>query len=152
MIKAVIFDYGRTLHDPDTDDFFPEAREVLEHCKRRGYKLAIVSYVDLKKGTTPESRTKKLHDAGLAGYFDLLSFATGGPDDKDRLYGEAVIFFKLSPEEVAIVDDYSIRGIAWGNKHGATTIWLRRGKFSDILPTTQPQHTVYSLKEVTSLL
>ena len=30
MIKSIIFDWGRTLHDPDAHGLFPGAREVVE--------------------------------------------------------------------------------------------------------------------------
>lgn len=41
-MKAIIFDFGRTLYDRETDRVFPEAFEVLEKLSPK-YKVALVS-------------------------------------------------------------------------------------------------------------
>jgi len=43
MIKAVIFDYGRTLVDSESDDLFPEAKGILNELLEKKLKLALVS-------------------------------------------------------------------------------------------------------------
>lgn len=50
MIKAIIFDWGGTLVDEDTLVEFPEAEEVLNYCKVKGYQMAAASLTsDLKR-------------------------------------------------------------------------------------------------------
>ena len=60
-IKAVIFDYGRTLYDRENDRFFPEVRELLEYLHPK-YKLAIVSIA--KENLQAEERLKALKSSG----------------------------------------------------------------------------------------
>ena len=59
-IKAVIFDFGRTLYNRDKDNFFPEVGDLLEY-RYPKYKLAIVSIA--KENFSPEERLDKLRKA-----------------------------------------------------------------------------------------
>jgi FMN phosphatase YigB (HAD superfamily) len=93
-----------------------------------------------------------LRDAGLERYFAAIQFV---PSDKDRAYAEVLAARGVRPDEIAIVDDRALRGIAWGNRHGATTIWLRRGRFAAELPdatTGLPTYTIADVTEVARLL
>ena len=39
MIKCVIFDFNRTLYDPEKDGFFEGVMDVLTKLKNNGFKL-----------------------------------------------------------------------------------------------------------------
>ena len=141
-VKAVIFDYGRTLYDRDKDRFFPEVNEILEYLSKK-YKLAIVSVA--KENFPAAERLKALKSAGLDGYFSSILF---DDSQKDHLFDETLDKFNIKPEEAAFVDDRVQRGIAWSNKHSALTIWFRNGKFSNELPdklTGNPTYTIDNL-------
>lgn len=78
-----------------------------------------------------------------------------GGEDKDEMYERALIDLNILPKNVVVVDDRMIRGIAWGNHRGATTIWLQKGKFADELPTAEtgePAFIVRDILEVINLL
>ena len=67
-IKAVIFDWARTLYDVDNNREFPEAVEILEYCKQKRYHLALVSLVSKDEsiiGTTLEARNQQINDSKL---------------------------------------------------------------------------------------
>ncbi len=151
-LRAIIFDWGRTLHDSDHAALFPEAARVVEQLAAR-YTLAIVALIargDFEAGV--EERRAILRTSGLERHFSALLFAR---EDKDSLYSLALRRLRLSPEEVAIVDDRVIRGVRWGNRAGATTIWLRRGQFARELPdedTGAPTHTIADLGQVLDIL
>jgi FMN phosphatase YigB (HAD superfamily) len=147
-IKAVIFDWGRTLHDPETDALFDGVSEMAEELSRC-YQLVLVS---LAKSDSPEGRRKKIEESGIAGYF---KFIIAGGGNKIEICEEALADLGLMPEEVAIVDDQVIRGIAWGNHRGATTVWVKKGKFAGELPTKEtgdPTFTVSDIVELKNLL
>ena len=38
-IKAIIFDWGRTLYDVDTEKEIFDSEDVLLYCKQKGYKI-----------------------------------------------------------------------------------------------------------------
>jgi len=151
-IKAIIFDWGRTLYDSDTAALFPDATGIVDHLAR-SYSLAIVALIargDFEAGV--RERYHILRDAKLMPHFAAILFDR---EDKDRLYARALDGLHLRATDVAIVDDRMHRGIRWGNQHGATTIWLRRGKFRDECPTAdtgQPTHTIQALTELREML
>lgn len=148
MIKAVIFDWGRTLYDSESEALFPETIQTLETLAKK-YQLAIVS---LATDGDFEKRSRVLRVSGIERYFTSIQFAQ---TDKDRLYSRALIALGVVPEEVAIVDDRIIRGIRWGNHNGATTVWLRRGKFMGEGPngeTGMPTHIIENIGQVSEVL
>ncbi len=151
-LRGIIFDWGRTLYDSDHAALFPEAVRVVERLSAR-YALAIVALItrgDFE--TAEEERRAILRASGLEQHFSSPLFA---PADKDSLYPLALRRLCLSPREVAIVDDRVIRGVRWGNRAGATTIWLRRGQFAQELPdeeTGAPTHTIANLVQLLDIL
>ena len=148
-IKAVVFDYGRTLYDRDNSDFFPETSDVLEYLYPK-YILSIVSIATEKD--PPENRIRALKEKDFLKYFRHTLFHSS---DKDHLFAYLLNQLDVNPDEVAVVDDRVFRGIAWGNKHGAMTVWLRGGKFADELPnskTGEPSYTIENLLSLKDLL
>lgn len=147
MIKGIIFDWGRTLYDNEREELFPETEEVLKNLSKI-YQLAIVS---LAKDGNFEKRWKIIKGKDLGKYFKSTLFTQ---DDKDKLYVDTLEKMKLKPNEVVVIDDRIIRGVAWGNKHGAKTVWIKKGKFSNELPdevTGAPTFIINNLKEVLDL-
>jgi FMN phosphatase YigB (HAD superfamily) len=141
MIKAIIFDWGRTLYDSERQALYPHTEEVLSDLSIK-YKLIIVS---LASDGNISQRNSLLQDSGIAKYFTAVYFAER---DKDSLYRIALQALDLKPQEVAIVDDRVIRGIRWGNQHGATTIWLRQGKFMDEEPDEETGAPTYCISKI----
>ncbi len=150
--KWIFFDWGRTLHDPDTKHLFPETLDIISHCKSKNYKLGIISLAKHQSGQTKEERTQTIQSFNLKPYFDFIEVTD---QSKEDLYKELIAKFKIKAKDLTVVDDRTIRGIAWGNKFGAKTIWLKRGKFSEELPnegTGNPTHTIKNLLELREVL
>jgi FMN phosphatase YigB (HAD superfamily) len=149
-IKTVIFDWGRTLWDPDQGDFFPGAEELLNNFSTR-YQLILVPLAS--KGEEEIVRRRQiLADRGFEKYFAEIVFV---PSEKDEAYASVFRKYNFVPNEVVIVDDRMIRGIAWGNRVGAHTVWFQNGKFKDELPdkeTGDPTHTITCLLDLKELL
>jgi FMN phosphatase YigB (HAD superfamily) len=151
MLKALIFDWGRTLYDNEQDALFPEASGTVTALARH-YTLAIVSLVSGDYAARRDQRLTALHQSGLEQHFAAVEFVA---EDKDAAYERVLAVLGTRPEEVAIVDDRAVRGIGWGNRRGATTIWLRRGRFADELPdddTGPPTHTITNIAELPIVL
>lgn len=147
-IKAIIFDWGRTLYDSENQALFPGTEKVLQFLS----KLYLLVIVSLASDGNIEKRIQILRECRIEKYFAAVYFAQ---NDKDSLYAIALSRLLLTPREVVIVDDRTIRGIKWGNAHGATTIWLRRGKFMNEEPSKEtgpPTYVISTLEEVCSLL
>jgi FMN phosphatase YigB (HAD superfamily) len=154
-IKAIIFDWARTLYDPETNQEFSNAVDILEYCTQKKYRLALVSLVTKKEnlpGTSLETRNQQIKTSPLSKYFEKILTTE---DDKNSILDETVKHFGLSNSEILIVDDRTIRGILYGNQRGISTVWLRRGKFANELPneeTGQPTYTIHSLTELKNIL
>lgn len=151
MVKAIIFDWGRTLYDSEGGALFPAVPTLLAELSRR-YTLAIVSLVSDDYASRVSARRATIAEADIERFFAVIAFV---PGDKEGAYRDVLTQLVLSPTEVVVVDDRMRRGIAWGNAQGATTIWLRRGRFAAELPdatTGQPTYTIGAVEEIASIL
>ena len=150
MAKMIIFDYGRTLYDREIDDFFPDAIPVIKTLAEK-YRLSIVS---VSSTDEEEARIEALREKGILDHFEEIVFTASG-DAKAKEYEALLRKVDLKADEVVVVDDYIIRGIAWGNAAGATTIWFQNGKFAARTPndeTGDPDFTIHSLSELLKIL
>lgn len=151
MIEAIIFDWGRTLYDSERGALFPAVPALLAALSSR-YTLAIVSLVSDDYVPRVAARRAVLAEADIGRFFKVITFV---PDDKEGAYRDLLAQLALSPAAVAIVDDRMRPGIAWGNARGATTIWLRRGRFAAELPDAaigQPTYTIDAIDDLTTIL
>ena len=142
-IKAIIFDWGRTIYDKDNEMLFPETLEVLEYCAKK-YTLVVVS---LATDGDIEGRFKKLDTFGIRKFFQFALFHVA---DKDSLLRNTVGNLQLDPSEILVVDD-RIKRLEWSIKNGLKTVWIKKGKFEHELPdssTGNPNYTLSSLQEL----
>ncbi len=143
-ISTIIFDWGRTLHDPVTNTLFDGVIELIPELSKK-YTLALVS---LAKIDTPEVRRKMIDESGIAEYFQIVLV---GGENKDEMYERVLSEFNISPEKVAVIDDRTVKGIAWGNRKGALTVWFKNGKFADELPDEQTGHPSFTVATIPEL-
>ena len=68
MAKMIIFDYGRTLYDRETDDFFPDAIPVVKTLAEK-YRLSIVS---VSPADEEEARIEALREQGILDHFEEM--------------------------------------------------------------------------------
>ncbi|MDO8469626.1 MAG: HAD hydrolase-like protein [bacterium] len=151
-MKAIIFDWGRTLFDSETKNEFPEAEEILVLCRKRGYRLAVASLVSIHANASLEERTKQIENSPLRKFFEVAAVTD---EDKDKILDEVVAKLDLPREEILIVDDRIIRGIKYGNLRNHPTVWLQKGKFENELPneeTKTPTFIIHSLSELTEII
>ena len=143
MIKAVVFDYGRTLLDRETNKFFPEAFKLLADLKQKGYKLGLVS----KTKNTPD-RAEEIVETGLADNFDAVITTYV---KKEENFRELAGDLDIKPSEMLIVGD-RIRGeIVIGNKIGSKTVWLKKGLFAKQPPRNNQEKPTYTINELAEL-
>jgi len=147
MFEAVIFDYARTIADPETSQLFPEAEAVLLFFKKNVAKMALVS-----RGQDVDQRLKDFETLDLKRYFDAFSVVgPGGTKDFTSLLKELEV---TSPEKCLIIGDRVKSEILEGNKLGCKTVWVKQGKFAAEEPENeieQPDYIVMSLSELPDL-
>ncbi len=146
MIKGVIFDFNRTLYDPETNKLVEGALGLLERLKKRKYKLALIS----KK--TAEEREDRIYQLGLDKYFQTIKLTESKSEDD---FVDILASMSLCASEVAVVGDRVKLEIKIANRLGMRTIWYRKGKFANEVyeeEDERPYYTITKLEQVMSLI
>ncbi|MCL5432656.1 MAG: HAD hydrolase-like protein [Patescibacteria group bacterium] len=144
MNKTVIFDWKRTLYDPDSKTLINGVFDILEFLRGKKIKLVLIG----KGGKEMFNEVKRLK---VEKYFLEIIFNEGPKDE--TLYKKFVS--PRSPGSTIFVGDRIRSELAIGNKLGAVTVWFKNGKFSKEGPLDKsqiPTHTIKSLSEVKSLM
>lgn len=142
MIK-IVFDWKRTLYDPDKKELITGAIKLLEYLKDQNIPLVLI-------GKGGEDMNDEVNRLGVREYFKEIIFTEGEKDPK--------VFAKYltdPPKNTLFIGDRVRSELEIGNKLGATTIWIKQGKFAVETPENeeqQPNYTVYSLVENLVLL
>ncbi len=141
MERVIIFDFNRTIYDPDSDKLVAGAKFVLRTLLRRGFKLFLISRAQ-------KSRRELINKLGLDEYFVRVVVTS----DKNRGDFERFLSKKTDLSSSFIVGD-RVRGeIAIGNKLNLQTVWVRSGKFADELPRSDIENPTYTVKELRDVL
>ena len=140
MIKAVIFDFNRTLYDPDSKGIEKETRGMLYCLKDSRIKLGLISV---------NSRKMLIDDLGLPIIFSFILFT----DEKTKEdFENAMEQLKASKEETIVVGDEIKSEIKAANKAGIRTVWLRKGKFADEFPDSIEEEPDYVIEEISDII
>jgi FMN phosphatase YigB (HAD superfamily) len=138
-MKTIIFDWKRTLYNPDDKNLIDGAVAILKFFKDKGMYIAVVG-----KGNT--DMYKEVERLGVSPYFNHVAFREG---TKDIELFEEVVDIAGSGETLFIGDRVRSE-LEVGNRLGCRTVWIKQGKFADEVPENshqEPTYTVASLKE-----
>jgi FMN phosphatase YigB (HAD superfamily) len=149
-IKAIIFDWGRTLFDVDANKEYSDAKEILSYLKQKDYKICIASLV--RANTTIKERKQQIETSSFYKYIDLVELSDS--KEKDEMFNNIIQKLNIPKEEILLVDDRVVKSIKYGNKNGHPTVWFQNGLFANELPnedTGNPTfiiHSLFELKEI----
>jgi len=137
--KVVIFDWNRTLYDPERQKLLPEALNLCRKLSVNGIILVIISRGE------PE-RKREIAASALAQYIFAISV------EKEKSLRQFRRILRKFPATLTfVVGDRVNEEIRMGNRLGLTTIWLQKGKFRKEVPQNNaqlPSFTIKSLAEV----
>src|SRR3989338_34903 len=145
MIKAIIFDYYRTLYNPEEKEVSKETFQLLQRLKEKGLRLALIS----KKEQGREKEIK------VSPFFSFFSFVCFCEEKKVTDLETACRVLKVSKEEAIVVGDREKKEITVGNQAGIKTVWLKKGKFAEEVPTKDtdtPTYVITQLNEVEKVI
>ena len=145
MIKAIIFDYYRTLYNPEEKEVSKETLQLLQRLKEKGLRLALIS----KKEQGREEEIK------ASPFFSFFSFVCFCEEKKVTDLETACRVLKVSKEEAIVVGDRVKKEITVGNQAGIKTVWLKKGKFAEEVPTKDtdtPTYVITQLNEVEKVI
>ncbi len=129
MIRGFIFDFSGTVYDKRSGDFVEGAKEALEYLFRR-YPLALISKSGGRKKRT------LISSLGLDRYF-MSVLVVDEKRSADFLKCASVM--GVLPENIAVVGDKVTSEIRIGNLLGMKTIWLKRGKYAGLFPSSKDE-------------
>lgn len=111
----IIFDYNRTLFNPETESLYLGVLDLLKELSKR-HKLYLISRFEA-------SRLGRVKELNIEQYFQQVFFV----EDKTlELFNQ----FVEQDEKTIVIGDRLCDEIFLGNKLGFTTIWLKQGKFA----------------------
>lgn len=135
--KAIIFDFMRTLYNPEERLLEMNAKAILEYCVKK-YDLYLVSYDEGEKDELfIELEIKK--------YFKEIKLV----ERKTKLTFQTILPKKY--EKIFVIGDRIESEIQIGNKLGFETIWYKKGKFSNREPENKTEHPKYTIENLIEL-
>lgn len=141
MNRVIIFDFNRTLYDPEAGRLAADCLRVLTELRQQGFLLGLIAQA-------APSRRELIRNLGLEKLFtEIILSESKGKTDFERLLKRT----GAKPEQSFVVGDRVRKEIAIGNRLGMRTIWVRQGRFAEELPRRteeQPRETVSSLRQV----
>ncbi|MEK7617480.1 MAG: HAD hydrolase-like protein [Patescibacteria group bacterium] len=143
MIKNIIFDWKRTLYDPEEDKLIIGAKEILKFIKNRNIPMILI-------GKGKDDMEDAVDRLGIRKYFLDIIFAEGDKDPK--IFKR---FLSDNPQETVVIGDRVRSELEISNQLGAITIWIKQGKFAfeeAENESQQPKFVVANLNECLNLL
>lgn len=138
---TIIFDFNRTIYDPDAGALVPGALVLLQNLFAKGHTLFLVSKLEA-------GREAALEHLGIRHFFTDAKFV----ENKREALEEII---RASPPPVYVMGDHLHDEIRAGNALGARTIWLKRGRFMNLIPEgkdDEPWRTVDDLMHIEELI
>ncbi len=114
MLKGIIFDFMRTLYNPEKGELFDGVLPMLTSFKEKGIKQGLVSFGGGEK-------RRLLFNLGLTSVFDWYRVVE---DKTPEVFQDFLSKFSLKPEEVLVVGDLVNKEVAIGKRIGAKTVWI----------------------------
>lgn len=142
-LNIIIFDWKRTLYDPDNKVLTEGALSLLEFINSKNITMVLIG----KGGKEMDEEVNRL---GVKKYFKQVIFSEGSKDQN-----KFVSFISEDPRQTFFIGDRVRSELEIGKKLGVTTIWVKQGKFATELPENndqKPDYTVQSLSECLDFL
>jgi len=140
-MKAVIFDFNRTLYDPEQDKLIKGSSKVLNTLYKKT-KLALVT-------TETGERLGLIKQLGIEKFFNKI-LIVGEKDKKSFL--ACCDALGVQPQDAVVVGDRIKGEIAIGNKLGMVTIQFKNGIFADQLPENEGEKPKMVITKLVDLL
>lgn len=132
----IIFDYNRTIFDPEKNKLYFGVFEMLKRLASK-HDLFLISRNEPRR----KDRFEKL---GIKKYFQKIRFV----DEKNEETFKALIG---DSKNVLVVGDSIRDEIKIGNKLGLITIRLKNGKFANEMPASLEEEPMFNISKITEL-
>ncbi len=132
----IIFDYNRTIFDPDTDTTYLGVLDVLKRLSLK-HELFLIS-------RNEPARKKRVEELNIKNYFQKIIFV----DEKS-----VKIFKEIAGDtkKVVVIGDSIRDEIKIGNQLGFFTIRLKKGKFATEVPRDKNEVAKLEITDINDL-
>ena len=142
MNTGVIFDFNRTIYDPEQGRLFRDALPCLQALYVKG-PLGLIT-------TKTKGRNKTLFTKlGVIDYFAHIQITSQKKEADFQLLCRK---FQLPPSRVYVIGDRLDEEIAIGNQLGMPTVWIYRGSHQAKSRNIRPSFVISSLEELDLLV
>lgn len=132
----IIFDYNRTIFDPETDNLYPDVLELLQ-------KLSVKCELFLISRNEP-TREKRLEEFNIKNYFQKIVFVS---EKSKKVFEEMA----GNTKNIIVVGDSINDEIKIGNQLGFITVRLKKGKFAMDIPKNQNEIAKFEIADIKDL-
>lgn len=140
-LNIIIFDWKRTLYDPENKVLTEGALSLLEFINSKDIPMVLIG----KGGVEMYEEVSRL---GATKYFKQIIFSEG-PKDQNK-FGSFIS--EKDPKNTFFIGDRVRSELEIGKKLGATTIWVKQGKFALEEPLNKDQMPNYTVSSLTDCL
>jgi len=132
----IIFDYNRTIFDPETDDLYPGVLDLLQKLSAK-YELFLIS-------RNEPARKERIEKLGVKNCFSKIMFV----DKKSQQ-----LFKRISGDakDIIVVGDSPGDEIKIGNQLGFITIRLKMRKFAAQMPENNDELAKFEVTDIGEL-
>ncbi|MBP9773114.1 MAG: HAD family hydrolase [Candidatus Peribacteraceae bacterium] len=136
-MKAVIFDYNRTIYNPEDDKLTAGAKALLDLFHKEGITLFLIAKGD-------DKRRARIQELGLEPYFKkIVVNQNKSADDYANCKKDA-----QEGTEFFAIGDRVKEEIKYANENGIITIWFKDGKFSTEEPENDAEKPAFIIKNL----
>lgn len=142
MKKIIIFDFNRTIYNPELFRLMPKAKFVLRTLLRRGFRLYLVS-------CGGQSRKQTIEELKIKKYFYRIIIS---PRKNKKIFKQIIEESFANRRLSFVVGDRVKKEIRFGNKLNLKTIWLRKGEFASELARKNIERPTYIINSLADVL
>lgn len=140
MTKLIIFDFNRTIYDPERKRLIGGSVFVLKKLKKHGLELYLMTRQE-------KNRKQLIKNLGIQKYFSKIIFT----QEKTYLNFKKLLG-KKNHIETYVIGDRVMEEIKIGNCLKLKTIWLKQGKFSNEKPSESIEIPDFTIKKIQDAL
>lgn len=140
--KIIIFDFNRTLYDPENDKLFFGTEQLLQKLQSNGFELYLVSQ------NRDGRRNEIIEKSNILHFFKKAYIVT----EKTLSCFEAIIKENVDHKKSFVVGDYIRQEIIFGNMIGLKTIWIKDDSLSTNYPILLEEHPTFIISSIHEML
>ena len=141
MLRAIIFDFNKTLYNPNSGNLFPGVKDLLSDLKAQsGLTLALISYGG-------DYRVELIKGLGILSLFDWFKFVEEKSTEDFLEFSKK---FQILPRSILVVGDMLEEEIKIAKFLTMKTAWIKNSFQGE--SSIKPDYQLNSVSEIRELI